>query len=1071
MAPYTAAVTTCPHCGEPNSDRARYCQACGRALPPPTPIRETRKTVTVVFVDVTGSTGLGERLDPETLRRVMARYFEEMATVLSRHGGNVEKFIGDAVLAVFGVPTLHEDDALRAVRAATEMRGALRSLNEELERSYGVHLEVRTGVNTGEVVAGDQVAGQAFVAGDALNVAARLEQAALPGEILIGEATHRLVRPAVQAEAIEPLSLRGRDEAVRAYRLLKVIASDTRTARELRSPMVGREGELTLLREAFSVTDREARCHLFTVLGSAGVGKSRLVEEALAGIEGPARVLTGRCLAYGEGITFWPVGEIVREAAGISGDTEPESARAAIVDTLRGEDHAERIAESVAQLIGLAATTGTLEETFWGIRRFLEATARSRPLVVVLDDIHWAEPTFLDLVEYLGDFATGAILLVCLARRELLDLRPSWGAGRTNSMTITLAPLSEAESATLIGNLLGRPKLEDTARGQIANASEGNPFFIEEILQVLIDDGMLAREDGHWVAAADLGGIDVPPTISALLAARLERLGREERAVAQRASVVGKVFEWSAVAALTPDEERGDVGRHLQALVRKDLIAPEASTFTGEDAFRFRHLLIRDAAYQAIPKESRADLHERFAIWIEARVGDRVTEFEEIIGHHLEQANRYLVELGRLDERAVDLGVRASLRLGASGRRALERRDAPAAVNLLGRAASLLPATHDDRAAVLTDLAEGLLDHGDLREAGRILTEASEAARPGSGAAVQADLSRLWLQLYTEPEGKTEAIRKAVEGMMPSLEKMGDEQSLARASYLLVELDWMAARYAAAEEGLEAVADHAARIGDRRQEMEALTRLAAALLYGPRPVEDALRRCAEVRARSAGDRRVEAGLLQAEAQLSAMAGRFEGVRDTIGRAVTILEDLGLSLLAHSGREVLGVVEMLAGDFPAAEAALRTAYETLERMGERGWLSTIGAELARAVYAQGRYEEADRYAGLSEELGASDDIATRVPSLGVRAKVAARRGAHGDAEALAREAAALSLATDCLDLRGEAHMDLAEVLRLAGRPEEAQHHLDAAVREFEAKGNLVSTERARSLRSEVGTSRP
>jgi class 3 adenylate cyclase/tetratricopeptide (TPR) repeat protein len=1021
--------------------------------------------VTVVFVDVTGSTGLGERLDPETLRRVMARYFEEMATVLSRHGGSVEKFIGDAVLGVFGVPTLHEDDALRAVRAATEMRGALRSLNEELERSYGVSLEVRTGVNTGEVVAGDQVAGHGFVAGDALNVAARLEQAALPGEILIGEPTYRLVRQAVRAEPTEPRSIRGRDEVVRAYRLLDVVASDTRAARELRSPMVGREGELTLLREAFSVTAREATCHLFTLLGPAGVGKSRLVDEALAGIDGQATVLLGRCLAYGEGITFWPVGEVVRQAAGITGDTEPEAARAAVLAHLQGEEHADRIAESVSQLLGLAGATGTLEETFWGIRRFLEATARPRPLVVVFDDIHWAEPTFLDLVEYLGDFATGAILLICLARRELLDVRPSWGAGGTNSMTITLAPLSEEESATLIQNLLGRAELDDPARVQIAEASEGNPFFIEEILQMLIDDGMLAREDGHWVAAGDLAGIDVPPTISALLAARLERLDREERAVAQRASVVGKVFEWNAVAALTPEEERGNVGRHLQALVRKELIAPEASTFTGEDAFRFRHLLIRDAAYQAIPKESRADLHERFAIWIEARVGDRVTEFEEIIGHHLEQAYRYRMELGRPDERALDLAVRAAGRLAASGRRALSR-DAPAAVNLLGRAASLLPGTHHERAAVLTDLAEGLLDHGDLREAAGILTEASDAAEPGSAAAAQAALSRLWLQLYTEPEGKTAAIRTEVERMMPTLEEMGDERSLARASYLLVELDWMAARYAAAEEGLEAVADHAARIGDRRQEMEALTRLAAALLYGPRPVEDALRRCAEVRTRAAGDRRVEAGLLLAEAQLAAMAGRFEGVRETIGRAVNILEDLGLSLLAHSGQEVLGVVEMLAGDFPAAEAALRRAYGTLERMGERGWLSTIGAELARAVYAQGRYEEADGYANLSEELGASDDIATRVPSRGVRAKVAARRGDWGQAEALAREAAALSQATDCLDLRGEAQMDLAEVLRLGGRAEEAHGHLESAMREFEAKGNVVSAERARSLRAEV-----
>jgi class 3 adenylate cyclase/tetratricopeptide (TPR) repeat protein len=1060
-------VKTCPVCGEPNSNRARFCQACGNSLPREEGAHEVRKTVTVVFADVEGSTRLGERLDPESLRRVMGRFFEAMATVLERHGGSVEKFIGDAVMAVFGVPVLHEDDALRAVRAAVEMRAALRSLNEDLTQTHRVRLAVRTGVNTGEVVTGDLVVGHGLVTGDAVNVAARLEQTAQPGEILIGEATYRLVRHAVVAEPTGPVSLRGKDEHVAAYRLRELLETDLRTAQGLRSPMVGRSGELMLLRQAVELSAGEGACYAFTVLGAAGVGKSRLAEEALSALRDRSTGLGGRCLPYGDGITFWPFREVVWAACGIDADAPPDEARAAIAEHVRDQEHADRIVEGVAHLIGLPGAAGTPEETFWGLRRFVEVTAASHPLVVVLDDIHWAEPGLLDLVEYLADFATGPILLLCLARGDLLDVRPSWGAGRGNAMTISLSPLTPAESGTLIQNLL-EADLDPRLRGYIAEASEGNPFFIEEIVRLLVDEGVVYREDGRWTAALDGTALDVPPTISALLSARLERLDAAERSVVQRASVVGKTFYWGAVAALSPEAERGEVGRQLQSLVRKELIAPEASPFSGEDAFRFRHILIRDAAYSAIPKESRADLHERLAEWIEERVADRAPEFEEIIGHHLEQAYRYRRELGATVRTVDSVARRAAGRLASSGRRALDRGDVPAAVNLLSRAVALLGPGDPDRIRVVPDLAQALTDHGELDEASEVLGEALAADLPEISA--HAQLLQLWLRLYREPEGATRQIRDAVEHLLPLFRDRGDERGMARTALLLVDVDWMAARYGAAEEGLKAVAAHAARIGDRRQEMVALTRMAAAVLYGPRSVEDALRRCAEIRDRAVGDRRVEAGLLQTEAQLAAMAGRFDGVRETIDRAVAILEDLGLSLLAHSGLEVLGVVEMLAGDFLAAEAALRGAYERLERMRERGWLSTVGAELSRAIYAQGRYEEAERYANLSEELGASDDIATRVPSRGVRAKVAARRGEVERAQTLARQTVDLAMATDAPDLRGDAHLDLAEVLRLSGRTEEARATLEAAIQEFEAKGNVVSAARARALRGDVAETR-
>jgi predicted ATPase/class 3 adenylate cyclase len=1064
-------VRTCPACGEPNADRARFCQECGGPLAVEAPVREVRKTVTVLFADVTGSTALGERLDAETLRRVMSRFFEEMASILERHGGTVEKFIGDAVMAVFGIPAVHEDDALRAVRAAAEMQGALRSLNEELERGYGVSLAMRTGVNTGEVVAGDLVAGQSFVTGDAVNVAARLEQAAPPGEILLGGDTFQLVRDVVEAEPTDLARLRGKNEEVRTYRLVEVRHGDPRAARGIHSPIVGRAGELTLLRQAFELSATEGDCYLFTVLGSAGVGKSRLTEEALERLGHRPVVLSGRCLPYGEAITFWPVREVVWQACGIPADAGTDRAREAIAARLEDQEHADRILEGVAHLIGLADASGTPEESFWAFRRFLEVVGRAQPLVVVFDDIHWAEPGFLDLIAYLADFTRAPVLLVCMARPELLDVRPAWGAGRQNSMTLTLSSLSGPESEIMVDNLLGARRTDESVRRHVVEAAEGNPFFIEEIVRMLLDREAVRPENGRWVAATDLKALSVPATISALLSARLERLDQEERAVAQRASVVGKVFYWGAVAELTPEGERERVARHLQSLMRKELIAPEVSPFTGEDAFRFRHILIRDAAYQALPKGTRAELHERFAAWIEGKVGDRAVEFEEIIGHHLEQAARYLRELGPADGRSADLAMRAGERLAGSGRRALDRRDVAAALNLLPRALELLPDDHPQRGALMTGLAQALIDRGELREAADLLDRAAAVAEGDPAGAAHAHLSRLWLQLYTEPEGKTETIRREVERILPVLAEAGDERGLARASYLLVEVDWMACRYASAAESLELVATHAARVRDRRQEMEALGRLAAALVYGPVPAEEALRRCDDIRTRARGDRRVEAAVLEAEAELSAMLGRFDETAERIDRAESILEDLGLALVALTSGEVRGAVERLAGDSVAAERALRRTYEGLERLGERGFLSTIAAELAQTIYAQGRFDEAERYASISEEAGASDDVATQLPLSGLRAKLAARRGRLDDAETGARAAVALAERTEAPNLRGEAGMDLAEVLRLAGRPREALDALEEAARRYEAKGNVASADRARAAHREIAAAPP
>jgi class 3 adenylate cyclase len=563
-------VLICASCGRNNPPGAGFCNSCGAALASPAASREVRKTVTVLFCDLTGSTALGEQTDPEALRALLARYFERMKAIVEAHGGTVEKFIGDAVMAVFGVPAAHEDDALRACRAAMEMRDALPELG----------IAGRIGVNTGEVVTGTE---ERLATGDAVNVAARFEQAAAPAEVLIGEPTLALVREAVAAEPVEPLTLKGKSHPVPAYRLVSVLDAPQRSHA---SRFVGRERELRSLAEAWERVQTQARCELVTVVGDAGVGKSRLVSESLTGIA--ARVVRGRCLPYGEGITHWPVVEVVKQLAVLPADP----AAAAAIRSVLGESE--------------VGTSG--DEIAWAFRKLLEEQA---PLVVVFDDIQWGEETFLDLVESTALLSSGApLLLLCVARPELVERRSSWPG------TLRLEPLPPGQADTLIGDAVS-----DQLRERIARAAGGNPLFISEMLA-------MAAEDGD---------VDVPPTLKALLAARLDQLDEAERRVLERGSVEGEIFHRGGVQALTPEETQ--VTTRLAALVRRQLVRPDRTQIVGDDGYRFRHLLIRDAAYDALPKTVRADLHTRFADWLDEH-GHSLVERDEIVGYHLEQAAR-----------------------------------------------------------------------------------------------------------------------------------------------------------------------------------------------------------------------------------------------------------------------------------------------------------------------------------------------------------------------------------------------------------------------------------------------
>jgi class 3 adenylate cyclase len=1061
-------MTLCPACGEPNPARASFCLACGTPLPSPDlAVRPARKTVTVVFTDVAESGGRGERLDPESLSLVMATWFDHMRALFERHGARVQKFVGDAVVAVFGIPAVNEDDALRAVRAAAELQASLGELNRELERDWGVRLRVRSGVNTGEVVTGDPAIGDALVLGDAVNVAARLEQAAPPGEVLIGQPTFRLVRDAVEVEPVPPLRLKGKQAPVAAWRLLGVAAGAPGHARRQDAPIVGREPELRLFEWVYERVSTTAACHLLTVLGQAGVGKTRLVGEAVRGLD--ATVLRGRCLSYGEGITFWPVSEVVHQAAGMIDTDSPAEATAKLRRLLGDAGDADHVAGRVAQLLGLEATPVPAEEAAWAFRRLLEVLAGRGPLVVVLDDLHWAEPTLLDLVEHVADFARAApILLVAIARPELLEQRPGWAGGKLNATTVLLEPLGEPESAALLDSLAGPAALPEAARRGITRAAEGNPLFLEELLAALVEEGRLRREDGRWVAAADLATLGIPPSIQALLTARLDRLPDADRAILERASVVGQVFERSAVVELSPPEGRHEIPGRLGTLVRRELLRQVPSRLTGDEGFQFRHQLLRDAAYDSIPKQTRAELHERFASWLERTAGPRLREVEEILGYHLERAWGYRVELGVAEDRDRHLAEAAAQRLGAAGRRAMARGDLPAAANLLERAIALLADGDPARSELLVELADVLVTTGEFTRADGAVAAVAALAAGDARLAAHASVARLRMQVAVATDLDADALQAEVRRAIATFAAATDERGLAKAYGLLAALGFLRCRIAEAETAAAEAIGHARLAGDEPTEGWARGMLAQAAFWGPVPVADGIRRCRALLAQAGGNRRAEVAALQSLAGLQAMAGEAATATATADRAVARAEDLGANRQAALAREFAAAAAMLAGDPAAAERHLRWGIRVVERQGDTGMRSNLTADLAHVLHELGRGEEALRQAMASQGLAARDDLFAQVRWRSAAAKSLAGEGRLEEAAPLAEEAVRIAGPTDMLTMRGDALLDQATVALAAGRDGDGAAAAHAALELYLAKGNRPGAARARAAAAAAAT---
>jgi class 3 adenylate cyclase/tetratricopeptide (TPR) repeat protein len=976
-------------------------------------VREQRKVVTVLFCDLVGSTALGEATDPEALRARMRGYFEDLRAIVERHGGTVEKFVGDAVMAVFGIPTAHEDDALRAVRAASEMRDAI--------AAHG--LEARIGISTGEVVVGGE--GETLVTGDTVNVAARLEQAAVPGETLIGAETRLLVRDAADVEPVEPLELKGKAQPVEAYRLMDVRAEASSPARHPETPLVGRERERERLWRDYEDAVAGSACRLFTLLGPAGIGKSRLVADFLERLDGSADVLRGRCLPYGEGITYWPLLEMLASL-----ELDP---------------------------VGIVASTP--EETRVAFRRLLEARAVDRPQVVVIDDLQWAEPTFVDLVEHVADLSRGAsIFLLCIARTELLELRPDWGGGKLNVTSLLLGPLDDDERAILIDALPGGTSLDEDVRDRIAAASAGYPLYVEEMLAML-------REQGG-------GQVAVPPTIQALLQARIDALEIDVRVVLERGAIEGEVFHRRAVAELAPAEVAADVDGHLASLVRKELVWPERALTPGEEAYRFRHLLVREVVYGSMPKVLRAELHERFADWLGERAGDTAFELDEIAGYHLEQSVTLRAELGEAGPAERDLAARAAARLLAAGSGALGRADLHAAANLLQRGVDLLPAGDPARLEALVDLARVFQRRGELERTRAGLLATIEEARDARDQRSE-DLARLALNsLITrvDPDSTVESrLSKAVE-IAASFERSGDLAYLARAQADIGMCRFMIGHAGEGQADLRRAAELAREVGDRALEREVMNSRLRPIAWGPTPAEEGAAYSTMLVESDITSVAEKAHALQVRCMCAAFNGDVDEVRHSSSRARALIEEFGLTLQQAVYAMDVGFAYTLAGDLDEAERVLREGHDFLVGIGDVGSRCTVDGLLADVLVRQGRYEEAAAFAAESRAIAGVDDLDAQPRWRAALARVLSARGEHAEAEALAREAVALVEPID-LVVKATAYDALGEVLARAGKAEEAADVVERAISLHEQKGNVVSSARARALLGELRASRP
>jgi class 3 adenylate cyclase/tetratricopeptide (TPR) repeat protein len=1010
---------------------------------------EVRKTVTVLFVDMVGSTDLGERLDPEVLRDVMQRYYERMAGVIEQHGGTVEKFIGDAVFAVFGVPQVGEDDAMRAVEAADAMRGSLQTLNAELTKRWGLEIQTRAGVSTGEIVVGDETRVDRLVMGDVANVAARLQSAAGAGEVVVAESTARLVRGAVDLEQIEPLTLKGKRDPVIAFRVLGLLGPEARTVTS--APFVGRTTELEALEAQLSEAIRVRSCRFAAIVGDPGIGKSRLVSEFVARRDASATVLRTHCAAYGQGSAMHPFADFVRQLGGIAPSDDRRGARAKLEALVGRMGVGEGTAGALSSLLDLADSVRPLEDIYRGVRRVLESVAHPSPAILVIDDLHHADQASLDLIEYLLRVTRDApVLIVGTGRPELVEVRPSFVP--EGGTTISLSPLPREAARTLIDGFVGTE--EDSLDGvRIEEAAEGNPLFIEQLALMLQEPRDASTEETSRFGVSRRA-IVVPPSISALLDTRVLALSPDERIVVQTSSILGRSFELQEAAELLPISARSTLTDMLQRLVRAGILRLGEGSAPTEASFA--HGLIRDSAYRSLLKSQRADLHERCADHLERTRGERAIEHSVTIGSHLEAAVRNRLELG-LEEGVRPLSTRAARWLAMAGRTAVARGDVRNAVDLLGRATALLSEEEPEGLAVLADLGMARSDLGELAFAEAALSEVVARSSPTEGLHWRARVDLAQLVFGTDP-GRMgpDVARRTAEDAIEALADVGDERGLARANYALASVHFVSGRIAEGLETLERALMHAQHASDARTIAGCVGDIGYALLYGATPAAAAYERLAEL------DRTIpeaRASVLGPMAATSAMLDRFDDARRLLDERRDLAEEFGQRWALAQTEWWAGVVETLAGELPSAESHLRAAHAIVLELGIRRMAGQISGDLAEVVYELGRRDEAF---AIAEELRINPpahDALALIVWRGVHGKVLAALGRGDEAEQQVREGLSVAKWAGAPTIAGRCLMDLAEVLTLAGKKDEAVQAADGALRSYAAKGSLPSVREA------------
>jgi class 3 adenylate cyclase/tetratricopeptide (TPR) repeat protein len=959
-----------------------------------------RKLATVLFADLVGSTELLAGQDPEITRRRVTRFFDGVQQCIETHGGTVEKFAGDAVMAAFGIPLAHEDDAERAVRAAFGILAHVTDLD----------LEARVGIESGEVVVDE--ADSTFATGEAVNVAARLQQAAGPGEILIGEAARRLTQGRIEADEVGPFELRGFRKPIPAYRAVATV-DGAQPAPAMSAPFIGREEELELLENTLTRTIRTRRPHVFTVYGEPGVGKSRLIREFLAGVEGTT-ILTGRALPYGEGITYWPLAEMVKAAAGITDDDPMETAREKLIECCGDE--------AIAELLGLAS--GVMEavegergqpEIAWAAREFVDELADVQPLVMVFEDIHWAEEPLLELIDHLAQWVRErALLVLCLARPELLDVRPGWGGGRIRSTAIELEPLGREESEQLADVLLAEHDVSEKVQSQLLDKTEGNPLFVEETVRMLLEQG------------SD-GGDRIPDSLQALIGARIDRLPAGEKVVLQRGSVIGRVFWAGAIDHLSPEYDSDELEDMLDDLLLRDFVTrEERSTITGESAYRFKHGLIREVAYGGLSKSGRAEYHTRFAEWLRERADK---ELLEVRAHHLDQATLLYAELdGQPPE---ELARTAAKALEAAGKRALARESNLSARKVLLRSVELEPTLR--RRFLAARAAWQLGDLPVVRDEMSVIAEqaAAENARDIQSRALTA-LSEVAASLDGELVRATELADAALEVV-----EADDHDGRFRALDRRARVARWVGRLAEAE-GFEQEAVEAARAAGRKDH-EARAALQLAGIHIARMEEDKAEPLIDrslALADESGSIVARASAAQSKGNLHRVRGQYEEAQGWLTKALDLYREAAqVSEIAWTSR-VLGQVAWTTGNPEKAEKLFRESIRLLAPMQERGTLCESQRYLAQLLLEQGRIDEAEKYALAGRETVSAEDFASRATTRVALAQVRAAQRRDDEAETLFNEAVEILSGSEHCRILLDVLPPYAEFLRARDREADA-----------------------------------